>query len=471
MTTLTAPITSARDFRSAAGCGEEGCDAELIDDVDVYCHSHDRFLPLAGAEPRRLRPVLAFAWRAAVCLAFLLTAAVDDALPVFLAAVALGGAVVALPLRRFGALAAYALAGWVLAGGGALLLQASDRGRLQLIWTALVVATAVAWLLQFAQDALERADVGSAAALVASVFAVAPAALAVSAAAVVPGARHLVDLPTGVSNAVLVLACAAAALALLIATCGAIARTADWTLPYREGPFSRPDPPRRIATPRRRPPRRLTGAQQLPDRIGRAVLALAETVAFAAHAATVMAGNALLRAWYWCKVGFVWAVNWTWCWARAMTVIVAGAARATLAATLLATRVVLVPVAALATAGWGALQFARNTTTYLTEGSLPGLFALLGAGALTAAALHVTWIALCRLPVLPAVRSAGRTASISGANGLLMVAAGGWAIGLLGTFHHGPIRVGWVTVTTTLLLVATSVWTYVRQHRRRPVLQ
>jgi hypothetical protein len=182
-----------------------------------------------------------------------------------------------------------------------------------------------------------------------------------------------------------------------------------------------------------------------------------------------MVGNALLRAWHWSKVACVWAANWAWCWARAMTVIMASAARATVAATLLATRVVVVPVAALATAGWGALQFARNTTTYLTEGSLPALFALLGAGALAAVALHVTWIALCRRPVVPSVRSAGRTASISGANGLLMVAAGGWAIGLFGTFHHGPIRVGWVTLATTLLLTATSVWTYVRQ--RQPVLQ
>lgn len=470
MTTFAPPSTSVYRPHRHQGCGEDDCDVASIEDIDVYCRSHDRFLPLAGADLGRLRPALAFAWRAAICAAFLITASTGSAYPVFLAVVALGGAVVTLPLRRFGALAAYAVAGWAVACGGALLLHVWGSGQARLMWTALLFATALAWLAQFTQATSHREEPGPTAWLVASSFAVAPAALAIWLGSWLPGAREFIALGAWLSTALLTIGAGAAVLALLIAACGAIARTADQTLPYTAGPFARPTRPRMVPAPRRARRRRLEGARQLPDRIGRAVLAFAETTAFAAHATAVMIGNTLLRAWYWAKVGFFWLVNWIWCWAHALANIVARAARAGVIAAREATRMILVPVAALAAAAWGAFEFAQYTTTYLMDGSMLALVAVLGVGAVTVVALHTTWIALCGRRMRLAARSAGHALSVSGANGLLLIAVGGWTIGLFGTFHHGPIRVGWVTLAATLVLATTSVWTYLRHRGQQPIL-
>src|SRR5439155_24246285 len=104
---------------------------------------------------------------------------------------------------------------------------------------------------------------------------------------------------------------------------------------------------------------------------------------------------------------------------------------------------------------------------YLDSGSLAALAALLALGLAAAVSLAAAWIALCRdVPLPAAIRSAGRSAMVAGTNGLLMVAIGGWVIGLFGTFHHGPVRVGWVTVTDTLILATTSLVERAKQRRR-----
>jgi hypothetical protein len=53
--------------------------------------------------------------------------------------------------------------------------------------------------------------------------------------------------------------------------------------------------------------------------------------------------------------------------------------------------------------------------------------------------------------------SAKSSATITAPYLLLFVAAGGWLLGLPGTFGYGPIRVGFLTLTSTALIVIALV--------------
>jgi hypothetical protein len=90
-----------------------------------------------------------------------------------------------------------------------------------------------------------------------------------------------------------------------------------------------------------------------------------------------------------------------------------------------------------------------------------------GAGA--ALVLTIAWVALSQQHVPTTIRSASLTLSAAGAALLILTAIGGWSIGLFGTFGHGPIRVGWVTVASTVILVVSAAWSAVRNRRRSDV--
>jgi len=83
--------------RPSAGCWEAGCDSSALQPVDVYCIDHERFLPLAEETSPRRATVIVNAIRLIVGGAFLLTAHVDTPVPVYLAFVGLGAALVGLP--------------------------------------------------------------------------------------------------------------------------------------------------------------------------------------------------------------------------------------------------------------------------------------------------------------------------------------------------------------------------------------
>jgi hypothetical protein len=116
------------------------------------------------------------------------------------------------------------------------------------------------------------------------------------------------------------------------------------------------------------------------------------------------------------------------------------------------------PVAALLLAAALVSESAGETRRYLISGSLVallhfGVLAILGITALTTA-----WITLASQGLRLSLRSAGRSASITGPYALLLVAAGGWIVGLPGTFGHGRIHVGWVTLVSTSALAVAFVW-------------
>src|SRR5687767_2191149 len=82
------------------GCPSPDCDITKIERVDVFCHSHEQFMPLARA-PGLLRTAILLGWAAAICWMFLLSVQLHSAIPVFLAAASIGIAVATLPLRFF----------------------------------------------------------------------------------------------------------------------------------------------------------------------------------------------------------------------------------------------------------------------------------------------------------------------------------------------------------------------------------
>jgi hypothetical protein len=303
---------------------------------------------------------------------------------------------------------------------------------------------------------------GPAGALVATVFAVAPGSLLIFAAsALVPGSLSPLS---GARIALLACAAGAGAVAFLIAVLGSALRTVDVTLPYQHGPIREPRPP----VPLRRPARRMLDpvvGRDLGSLVLRALQGLAWRVQWAAMLTALAVADGVLRLLYWLRVFLVWLVNWLCRWARALGAIVADASRLVVSGVRQAVRFVIVPVAALVTAAWAATGFAESVLAYLLHGPLASLAALLGLGVGTWICLTIAWVALAGLPMATSVGSAWRFASIAGANGLLLVVVGGWVVGLFGTFGYGPVRVGWVTLSSTLIVITASAWAYLNKRR------
>jgi hypothetical protein len=123
-----------------------------------------------------------------------------------------------------------------------------------------------------------------------------------------------------------------------------------------------------------------------------------------------------------------------------------------------ATRVVLVPFAALAASAFLLTPAAVDLRAYLLGGSVGalGLFAGRVAGVTLLATL--AWVALCALPLSRSIASARRSLNVSVPNGLVLLAAGGWVVGLPGTLGYGRIHVGILTIGSTILVIAAYVW-------------
>jgi hypothetical protein len=75
-----------------------------------------------------------------------------------------------------------------------------------------------------------------------------------------------------------------------------------------------------------------------------------------------------------------------------------------------------------------------------------------------AALATLAWILLCGLPWRRYTASLVHSAGIASANGLLLLAVGGWVVGVPGLLGHGPIRVGWLTLAATAVLTAATLW-------------
>jgi hypothetical protein len=116
------------------------------------------------------------------------------------------------------------------------------------------------------------------------------------------------------------------------------------------------------------------------------------------------------------------------------------------------------PIAVLIVAAGLTTVSAEDTRLYLISGSLVALLHLGMRAILGVAAITLAWITIASQHVSDSLRSARHSAMMFVPYALILVAAGGWIVGIPGTLGHGPIHVGWVTLVSTSALVASLVW-------------
>jgi hypothetical protein len=116
------------------------------------------------------------------------------------------------------------------------------------------------------------------------------------------------------------------------------------------------------------------------------------------------------------------------------------------------------PVGLLTVAAAMTLISAEETRLYLIDGSLEALLRCGIAATTGLVALTTTWIVLANEPLRSCILSARRSVIVTAPYALIFIALGGWIVGLPGTLGPGRIRVGWVTIVSTVLLISAFVW-------------
>jgi len=472
------------------GCSPrpEDCDASRMQPVDVYCVEHERFLPLASELPGRRRLIVVVILRALLCGAVLLTAYLDNAVPVYLAAVGVGAALVGLPLRRYRVGWRFAVSVWLVACAGVLGSHYVPPlvGRIAgTIAVLVVLAVGVLLAALVAMGAARRrahklggstwpARAARWAGAAAGAAMVTPAALLLYLGVRVQPPDWFLSSAMG-RSLVLLFVFGGAGSALVFAAVGGVVLGLV-------APIRRPGIPLRVPAP----PATLRWATQIAawsgpthgpiERLYRVLTTFLLRVAAAATTTARGLANLSRTMLHKAAVFGVTCVNWLYrlvviTGRRVVASLVATGRILRLTASLASAagrrtiRVLLVPVVAVTAAAWLADRFAAALRTYLVDGSLVALAwtggLLLGGSAL----LAVAWLALCGLPLGWSLPSLARSTSVAAANMLLILSVGGWVIGLPGTFGPGPVRVGWVTLGSTALLVVAAVVMMVRKHR------
>lgn len=464
-------------------CGQGDCRRDQLLPTDLYCVTHDRFLPLVASWANGARVAAVLVMAAVVYGCFALAAEVNSWLPLFLLYALIGLAVVGLPLRWFRVTAGATALIWAAACAIALAYHAfGDHSRV-VTTTILLLAAGCGVGLEAGMMALgavftdEPADGGRdapravQAAVTGTLTAAGTAGLLALSFIFVPKILSLRGSWSVVVAVVFLLVMLA--LGLMVAVVaglvdGAVHVSTDTP---RVPPWTGPGPRRwhaiRSVIVRRR-------VRTMWDRIGevlrRSLIRLADAVRSVAVASARMIANILIAA---VRIvvnsalaGVNLAVKFIVVLLRVIISGIASAFRTLVDATELAvaalTRTLIggaFPVAALVTAAGLTLAAAGQTRTYLVSGSLMSLLLFGALAAAGLATLTATWITLATQHVSWSLRSARRSASITAPYVLLVVAAGGWVVGLPGTLGYGRIHVGWVTLVSTGILGLALVWT------------
>ncbi|WP_198587002.1 hypothetical protein [Glycomyces xiaoerkulensis] len=445
------------------GCSDPGCAVAEIAPTDLYCRTHGHFLPAATWPLGRARFVVANAARIAVCAGFLLTALLDSPIPAWVVGLAVATVAIAAPLRVYPATRAFAASCWTLVA----LAAATQTRNLEGFLTALGVALPTVWFLYSAalswgvdhwRPRIAAADRG--AGYVAASLSFALPALVVSLQGF-PALR--------IAAAVGLVGAAAGAVTVGIVSGGMrIDTVVSAQLPYP------PRPPRLNWT---LPPKQPAATAAGPfDRLGLALSRFAHgSLRVSAIAARTAADGTRLFL-HLLAIVVIGLVNWlvrvvvrTW---RRMVRTLTTACRTlwwalwiTAAATVRSFRVLVLPVALFAAAGIAVLRWADHVHRYLIDGAIADLAGLGATAAIALLALTAAWMLLSANPLVGSVRSATHSAENAGANGVVLTTVGGWTIGLPGLLGFGPIRVGWLTIGATVLLVAAFLSLLARRRR------
>jgi hypothetical protein len=467
-----------------SGCPDTDCAPVPIDAHDVYCRTHERLLPFSTSTPTRTRGFVINLLRALVCGMFTLSAQTASPVPLTVLAVLTGAAALGLPLRHYPVGRTAAIALWALACTVSALTAVTGTHGHRIIGTVSLGLVALAWLGWTGARLTDRADDsrararrtrrpnpgdrsgGRAAGMIASGMAAVPAALLLSLLLAQGPSGWLLRLPA-VRGWLLVAAVGGLAGALLAALLvGTVdgwgrvdLRTRQARLPARPSMLRWTAPDRRWHGA---PPRSFAGRVQV------LVLELRHQLVTAALRCAAFAANVLRLTGHHAAKAAVRLANFLFRQAvillrRArMSLLRAGhvlarAVRALVTTVPRSVRIVLLPPAVLILAAALVPAVAGKTTTYLTHGG-PGRLGLALLGALACVLLWtVAWAAFTGEPFARTRRSALRTAGLALPHAVLLTTVGGWVLGLPGTFGHGRIHVGWLTLTLTALVLVFLV--------------
>ena len=115
-----------------------------------------------------------------------------------------------------------------------------------------------------------------------------------------------------------------------------------------------------------------------------------------------------------------------------------------------------------------ARHVAEDLTLYLVDGPLSSLADIALWSLIGVAACIVVTERLSREKTRPAVQSQLRFLENASPNLAILVVVLGWMIGLVGTFWHGPVGIGWVTGTGTAVLIAMATPTWLGMAHEAP---
>ncbi len=463
-----------------SGCGLSGCDQKQILPTDLYCHSHDRFLPFSRMTNGERGFVIIFL-AGLIYGSIELTAHLNSVIPVSLTYVLIGLCLISLPLRKFTGTFWTAVTLWLLVSAFGLAFQYAGRHFHVIISTAfllILISVSAVWAASEADEAamaiykkISGASPGGASSLVACGLIGVLASLAVALGVIINGRIWHGD-ESSITNGTFVAAvCFAAATILAAIAVGFI---------YGAGRIRRHVPV--IKQPRRPslkgwsvnlPKPAIRQASNVIDRISEAaILTVFRTSEIVLRASVALARgivNFLLIAMYILVRLFVAVVN-------GITRILVLTLRAIAAALATAGRVVYracvsasvgvvrvtvnmgLPVGAFAVASLLTIGSAKETRRYIMADSPGILLDTIGLISIALLLATIAWMALASQDWLRSQRSAQHSAGRTAPYVLLFVAIGGWLLGLPGTIlGYGRIHVGWVTLTSTGLIVMAII--------------
>lgn len=452
--------------RERTGCTLPDCVDDNDSPTDLYCRAHSRFLPFATDNPGKTRKIVVNVLRALVLAAFPLAAQANTALPLDLLAAALGFGFFVLPLRLYPTTRLVAVELWIIACCVRVLLAIPDLDARRTLLTGVAGLTLLVFTLYFGELC---------------------ARYGVADPALVHGApRHLAPrirerswlrLRTPGRSAGVVAATAALTPGALLA---AALLTADpgsvfWHAPHAVHSWLE----------------RTAGGDLLATLFAAAVAGFLHGAldvdtrvdeAFRppkpADESSLQIVNVMNAVQYQVGLSLVRTANWT----HRQLVIMGRRIHKTVKCTLQilrdaaitwcaalghALRIVLVPVLCIA----GAVGLIAPTGQQLLEYLVVGHLARLGYGLLGILAMSllvcVAWIALCSEPLARAVHSARHNSMITGVWAGLFTAVGGLVVGLPGSFGHGRIHVGPLTLTLDIVFAGYFTVLQMRERRER----
>ncbi|MFJ3667183.1 hypothetical protein ACIPSE_12065 [Streptomyces sp. NPDC090106] len=479
------------------------CDVRKIRPSDLYCRTHEAFLPLrnvrkpehplnpVGLLPRLL--VAGLVW----------TAQFGSPLPIWVLGFLLGAAVLLLPLRRWAVTWRTAAVAWTVTCVLVVAHHWTSQGTNRITATVLLTLTAVAVAVRCAGETMTGASTRvrreasarrattvitpgrgwvrgtHAAGLIAATLAPVPAVLLFRAVERLAPAGSLTPVP-GWARHWIDLAVPAALAGALLATLVAGALQGAGRIDRHVDQLTRPVPkPRRPTWAHPGRTRYTAGTDDLAARLIGVCLRVGEHTLDVLLRTAAFAAGVLLGFGHLCLATVRAGAEWLWrqvVLLKRRTTLSLVMAKDTLAEALpvagagtgATLRAVALPIGGLAVAGASLSVLGDGTPGYLTHGELPALWPLLASVACALVALTLAWTGLAGQPMSASANSARHTAETALPHALLTAAATGWAISLPSFLGVGRITPGWLTCTLTawpLVLVAVHL---MRRSREAP---